>query len=175
MRLQLTILGACAGLLGCNPDPGETEQVVDYRAGTDGATSGERGNVKISEVLWTGSASARGERDQSDVFVEFRNEGAFPINMSGWHLILEGSVQRTWRIPDSGTSSRSRPSSRISPSTIQPGGLTSPITDRAETDFPQPLSPTSPRVRPLSSTKLIPSTARTTPSSVKKWVFRSLT
>jgi hypothetical protein len=101
MRLQLTILGACAGLLGCNPDPGETEQVVDYRAGTDGATSGERGNVKISEVLWTGSASARGERDQSDVFVEFRNEGAFPINMSGWHLILEGSVQRTWRIPDS--------------------------------------------------------------------------
>lgn len=88
-------------LAGCNADPGEADQQVGYRAGTDGATSGERGNVKISEVLWTGSASARGERDPSDVFVELRNEGAFPINVSGWHLILEGAATQTWRFPES--------------------------------------------------------------------------
>ena len=39
-------------LLACNPDPGETTQTIDYRDGTDGGTSsGERGSVKITEVL----------------------------------------------------------------------------------------------------------------------------
>src|SRR5262249_41176531 len=48
------------------------------------------------------------------------------------------------------------------------------ITDRAVTVFPHPDSPTTPSVSPLSMCRSMPSTARTTPSSVKKCVFRPL-
>ena len=47
--------------------------------------------------------------------------------------------------------------------------------DSAVTDLPQPDSPTIPSVWPGSIENEIPSTARTTPSRVKKCVFRSLT
>ena len=40
--------------------------------------------------------------------------------------------------------------------------------ERAVTLFPQPLSPTIPRVWPSHTSKLAPSTARTVPSSGKK-------
>src|SRR6185369_4537030 len=50
-----------------------------------------------------------------------------------------------------------------------------PMIESAVTDFPQPHSPTMPSVFPFSSEKLMPSTACTTPSRVKKWVLRSLT
>src|ERR1700682_527764 len=45
----------------------------------------------------------------------------------------------------------------------------------AVTDLPQPDSPTTPRVSPFSMYRSTPSTARTTPSSVKKYVLRFLT
>jgi hypothetical protein len=45
----------------------------------------------------------------------------------------------------------------------------------AVTLLPQPLSPTTPRVRPAKSVKLTPSTARNAPSSVAKCVRSSLT
>ena len=47
--------------------------------------------------------------------------------------------------------------------------------ESAVTDFPQPDSPTIPSVFPFSSEKLMPSTACTTPSRVKKCVRRSST
>ena len=43
----------------------------------------------------------------------------------------------------------------------------------AVTDLPQPLSPTSPSVSPLAISRLTPSTALTTPSSVRKLTRRS--
>ncbi len=86
--------------MGCNPDPGEVDEQVGYRAGTESTSSGERGSVKISEVLWAGSSSGRGERDPTDVFVELRNESAFPLNLGGWFLEMEGAVNQTWRIPE---------------------------------------------------------------------------
>src|SRR6266404_8008451 len=70
----------------------------------------------------------------------------------------------------------SRPPKRISPETIFPGGSgISRMSDRFATDLPEPDSPTIPRVSPRLSSKLTPSTAFTTPSSVAKYVRRSLT
>src|SRR5690348_11804611 len=50
-----------------------------------------------------------------------------------------------------------------------------PMIVRQVTLLPDPDSPTMPRVWPLSTENETPSTARTTPSSVLKYVFRSLT
>src|SRR6266849_9680935 len=70
----------------------------------------------------------------------------------------------------------SRPPKRISPETIFPGGSgISRMSDRFATDLPEPDSPTIPNVSPRFSSKLTPSTAFTTPSSVAKYVRRSLT
>ena len=60
-------------------------------------------------------------------------------------------------------------------STIRPGQGTTPRMDSAITDLPQPLSPTTPRDRPLSTARLTPSTALTVPSVSGKYVRRSLT
>jgi hypothetical protein len=90
-------------LLGCNLDPGHPDEDVAYRDGLgDGeADSGERGNVKISEIFWSGSVKDDGTWDPDDVFLEIRNEGSRPVNLSGWFLELEGVREVTWRIPDS--------------------------------------------------------------------------
>ena len=64
----------------------------------------------------------------------------------------------------------------ISPASIRPGG--EGIRRRmlcAVTLLPQPLSPMTPTTCCLSTVKLTPLTARTTPSSVWKWVVRSRT
>jgi hypothetical protein len=101
---SLRHLGLALMLIGaCNPDPGEIEQTVDYRVGLDGGTtSGERGSVKITEVLWSGSVQGTGSDavwDPTDVFLELRNEGVRGANVSGWHLTLSGVHEQTWRIP----------------------------------------------------------------------------
>src|SRR6266404_8761640 len=70
----------------------------------------------------------------------------------------------------------SRPSKVIEPETILPGGSgINLISERFATDFPEPDSPTMPSVSPRSTSKLTPSTAFTVPSSVLKYVRRSLT
>ena len=90
-------------LLACNSDPGEIAQTVDYRTGEDGgATSGERGTVILNEILWSGSVTNDGVHDVTDVYVEFRNEGNRAVDLTGWHLILDGAIEKTWRIPEGG-------------------------------------------------------------------------
>src|SRR5436305_14531907 len=70
----------------------------------------------------------------------------------------------------------SRPWNRTEPETILPGGSgINRISERFATDFPEPDSPTIPSVSPCFTSKLIPSTAFTVPSSVSKYVRRSLT
>ena len=100
MRTPLLALA----LVACNADPGEVDQQVDYRLGAPeegAASSGERGTIVISEVLWSGAIGPDGVRDQSDIFIELRNESARSVNLSGWHLKQQGSIQRTYRIPES--------------------------------------------------------------------------
>jgi hypothetical protein len=88
-------------LLGCNPHPGYLDQGVSYRDGSDGSThSGERGNIIVSEILWSGSVNGDGDWDPTDVFVELRNEGSRPVNISGWILELEGAATTTWTLPE---------------------------------------------------------------------------
>lgn len=91
-----------SNLLGCGT-PEIPSQGVIYRTGIiEGEpNSGERGTIKITEVLWTGSVDNDGNWDPFDVFIELRNESNRPVNLSGWKLILEGSRTETWVIPDS--------------------------------------------------------------------------
>jgi hypothetical protein len=100
MRFLLPALATCLAL-GCNADPGYPDQGVAFRDNTDpGPSSGERGTVVVSEVLWSGTVDANGVRDQSDVFIELRNEGNRPLNLSRWFIMVSGAVDQTWRIPD---------------------------------------------------------------------------
>ncbi len=99
MRFFLPLLA----LVACNPDPtDQIDQGVGYRTPQEGAgTSGERGNVAISEILWSGSVRSDGTWDPTDIFIEIRNQGSLPVNLSGWRIDLEGVYETGWRIPDS--------------------------------------------------------------------------
>lgn len=95
MRHLLPIL-----LVACG-HPGFPDQQVDLRdVSSSEPTTGERGTIKIAEILWSGSVTNEGVHDPSDVFVEIRNEGNKPINLSRWLLELEGVQTISWRIPD---------------------------------------------------------------------------
>jgi hypothetical protein len=89
-------------LAGC-PAPEDEALEVGYRDALDeGGENGERGNLKISEVLWSGSVKqVDGESvyDPEDIFIEIRNEGARPLNISNWYIELDGAIQKIWRIP----------------------------------------------------------------------------
>ncbi len=99
----------------------------------------------------------------------------FRLVIGSWKIIAM-SLPRTWRISSSESASRSRPSKRISPVGISAGGMSCRrMIDSEVTLLPQPDSPTSPRVSPARIEKLIPSTARTTPSMTWKYVRRSRT
>lgn len=113
--MPMRLATAIALLAACQPDPkDQVRETVDYRDGSDGgATSGERGTVKITEILWSGSVrwvsddpddpDARDRRvwDPDDVFVELRNEGNRAVNLSGWQITLDGARKVTWEIPAS--------------------------------------------------------------------------
>ena len=73
---------------------------------------------------------------------------------------------RTARISSSGRARRSRPSKRMGPPTMRPGGRISRRMASDVTDFPEPDSPTRPRISPASTVRSMPSTASTGPSSV---------
>lgn len=105
-KAQGAIVAAAAVLalsVGCNAEPTEEDYAnlgqVGYRDGDDGPNSGERGCMKMSEVLWTGSLSNEMEWRQNDIFIEFRNECMRPINMTGWILELSGADNAAWKIP----------------------------------------------------------------------------
>ena len=91
--------------------------------------------------------------------------------IGSWKIMLM-SLPRILRIAGSSSVSRSVPWKRIEPA-IRPGG--SGIRRRIElavTDLPQPLSPTTASVSPSPTWNETPSTARLTPSGVRKWVCR---
>src|SRR5882757_2724639 len=98
----------------------------------------------------------------------------------------DSAVSASWKIiaillPRSFSSSlsvavvSSLPSRTISPSIVVLSGLCRPRTVRLVTDFPDPDSPTMPRVVPRSRSKERPSTALASPSSVENRTCRSRT
>ena len=101
MRRMLSLLPLVAA---CNADPGEITQGVGYRTGLvpGEPSSGERGTVIITEILWSGSVTDDGAWDVTDVFIELSNNSNRKVNVSGWQLQVEGTSLRTFVIPDSG-------------------------------------------------------------------------
>ena len=75
-------------------------------------------------------------------------------------------------MPDSGRVTRSLPWKIASPVTWADVPLSRPMRAWLVTDFPEPDSPTMPRVWPRSSVKSMPFTAATTPSSVGNFTER---
>lgn len=97
LLIALLTLGAC------NKDPGESPYGPAYRDPLDdGPTSGERGSIKITEVLWTGSMTDDGKLDKTDLFLELRNESARPMDLTGWQIDIASGRFRTFRLPDIG-------------------------------------------------------------------------
>lgn len=93
------LLPLLAVLVACG-DPGEPLQDVGYRTGVEGANSGERGTIKITEINWAGSVTNEGVHDPDDVYLEIRNEGVRPMRLDDWFMIMEGmSGYVTWRVP----------------------------------------------------------------------------
>src|SRR5215467_660953 len=89
---------------------------------------------------------------------------------------MEMALPRTSRICSSVSASRSRPSNSSRPATMRPGGDAMSLKIESEvTLLPQPDSPTTASVSPAATENDTPSTARTTPSRVKKCVLRSST
>jgi len=82
--------------------PGYPYEQVDYRYGIEDGTptSGERGNIHIQEIGWAGSVSNDGTWDPTDVFIEFRNMGSLPVNLTNWQIQMEGDREITWLIPE---------------------------------------------------------------------------
>ncbi len=96
----------------------------------------------------------------------------FRLVMGSWK-IMEISLPRTLRISSSEAAVKSRSRSEIRESgSMRPGGSMSRRMDRQATVLPQPDSPTMPSVSPGLRVKLTPSTARTIPSAVWKYVRR---
>jgi hypothetical protein len=87
--------------VACNPDPGINAEIVGYRDGSAESEgfSAERGTVKISEIGWAGSVTTAGAFDPADSFVELRNEGARPVDVGGWLLVVSGVDPHTVVLP----------------------------------------------------------------------------
>src|SRR5580765_8364549 len=94
--------------------------------------------------------------------------------IGSWKIIAISSprIERNWR---EFILSRSLPFQRACPEVIVFARALRPMIVRQVTLLPEPDSPTMPSVLPFSTWKLTPSTALTTPSSVRKCVRRSLT
>lgn len=98
----MRVLLAATLLIGCNRTPPEPDEGVRYRPPGEDVQTGERGTVNISEIFWSGSVDGDGNRDITDVFIEFRNEGSFPVSLTGWRIVQEGAIHRTYRVPAGG-------------------------------------------------------------------------
>jgi hypothetical protein len=97
--LLLLTLAAC-------PAPNEPVLQVGYRSPLDpGGDNGERGTVKVNEILWSGSIRENSDGsvswDPTDIFIEVRNEGPRPLNLSGWRLHMTGVRAEGFRFPES--------------------------------------------------------------------------
>src|SRR5574340_818634 len=113
-------------------------------------------------------------RSASPIWNPTRNTG-FSDVIGSWKIIAIWSP-RIARTCASLILRTSLPARVTVPSAILPcGPWMSRISDSAVTDFPEPDSPTMASVWPASREKLTPSTALTTPSRVKNWVFRLFT
>lgn len=102
-KLYIALIIALASTLGmvagCD-DPGDSDQTALYRWAQDGEpSSGERGSVMFTEINFAGSVTDDGVHDADDIFIEIQNKNFRPLNISGWHLTIEGDVSKDYRLP----------------------------------------------------------------------------
>ena len=95
MRRFIPVLAAGVAIAGvaCNQDldPDQRDQGVGYRRGIgpdDYRSNGERGNLEVTEILWSGTVTDSGVHDPKDIFLEFRNQHPRPIYLTGWQIII---------------------------------------------------------------------------------------
>src|SRR5438128_5619800 len=94
----------------------------------------------------------------------------------GFWKIIEISLPRTCASRVGSESvRRSRPRQSTSPPITRPGFFSRPMIEAAVTDFPEPVSPTSPTTSPSSISRSMPSITRSSPLRMKNEVRRSLT
>jgi hypothetical protein len=97
---HLLAMAIVALLAGCIAEPPPNDRSVGYRSVEEGEpSSGERGNMTLNEMNFAGSVKDDGTYDPDDVFIELWNRHPRPINISRWHVIVEGDVIRTLRLP----------------------------------------------------------------------------
>ncbi|MFT7518969.1 MAG: hypothetical protein ACI9MC_001105 [Kiritimatiellia bacterium] len=100
---NLLIPAMAVALFACSA-PEDVVQQVGFQDGrTTSGQNGERGSVKISEILWSGSIlvddSGNHIYDPTDIFIELRNESARPINLSNWIIRVRGVDPYALRLP----------------------------------------------------------------------------
>ena len=96
MSMVLTVAAAFTAV-GCSlePEPDERNQTIGYRSGTINdayLSSGERGNVNITEIHWAGSVERVGDgyiHDPDDDFIELQNKHNRPMHFTRWMLEIE--------------------------------------------------------------------------------------
>src|SRR5262245_26973820 len=133
-----------------------------------------RRSISIARALAAPRSSPRCNVSVSVIWRPTVSTGLSEV-IGSWKII-EMSLPRMSRISRSDSSSRSRPWNRMRPATMRPGGdATSRNTESEVTLLPQPDSPTTASVSPCPTENETPSTARTMPSRVKKWVLSSST
>ncbi|MEL6177695.1 MAG: hypothetical protein AAFS10_02020 [Myxococcota bacterium] len=91
------------GAVGCDNSErsDERDQQVGYRAGTfedDFLSNGERGNMPITEIGWSGTVRDAGNgvriHDPDDIFLEIQNKHPRPIYLTRWQLIVRSGTNR---------------------------------------------------------------------------------
>lgn len=102
----LACLFAAGWTTGCNGEPGLSEQTPLYRPPSEeGASSGERGSMMISEINFAGSVKQTDNgttHDWDDIFIEFQNKSERTVDMTGWRLRVRGDIDRTYVLPETG-------------------------------------------------------------------------
>ena len=121
------------------------------------SSSSERARAALRFIpRWTSSTSA---------IWRPASQTGFSEEVGCWKIIAIRSP-RILRISSPERVRRFRPSNVIVPCSIRPGFATRRMIESEVTLLPQPDSPTRPRISPRSTWKLMPLTARTTPSRV---------
>ena len=116
---------------------------------------------------------SRWRRSDSVIWRPTRTTGLRAV-IGSWKIMVIWAPH-TWRSSAGSRVVISWPANRTEPlrSTSRVGSR--PMIDRESTVFPEPDSPTTPRVSPRSKVRETPSTARTVPREVRKAVWRSST
>lgn len=77
-------------------------RVIDSEGSASYTSSGERGNMMITEVHWAGSVegpAAASVHYPDDIFIEIQNKHPRPMWLTGWRITIHASPNRD-RLPD---------------------------------------------------------------------------